>query len=563
MFDSIQRFFSAEGFMPHGMCYLWRPDVLGLHVLSDALIGLAYFSIPFTLLYFVRKRRDLEFNWMFVCFAVFIVACGTTHLMEIWTVWHPTYWLSGTVKAITALASVPTAVLLVKLIPTALKLPSPSVLRVANAELERQIVERQRAEDSVRKLNEVLEERVAQRTQELEKANERLRQTQQSVLQQERLRALGQMASGIAHDINNAISPAMLYTESLLETEPNLSSQTRAYLISIQRSMDDVAATVSRMREFYRQRPPQMVLEPVQLNTLVQQTAELTRARWSDIPQQRGVVIELQLDLASDLPVVMGVESELRVALTNLIFNAVDAMPEGGRLTLRTKVVEADEMLRPVQLEVSDTGVGMDEDTSQRCLEPFFTTKGERGTGLGLAMVYGIAHRHSADLEIESDLGKGTTVRLIFVDASAGRVLEPPETVPQVSKRCFKILLVDDDPLLLNSLCDVLGKYGHEAVTANGGQAGIDLFKSATQSGQPFDIVITDLGMPYVDGRQVAAAVKAHSHCTPVVLLTGWGQRLIAENDIPPHVDRILSKPPRLNELRTALSDLVRQVEPG
>src|SRR5215216_1946265 len=146
MHASIERFFSADGFMPHGMCYLWRPDVLGLHVVSDSLIAAAYLSIPFTLLYFVRKRRDLQFNWMFVCFAVFIIACGATHLMEIWTVWHPAYWVSGAVKAVTALASVPTAVLLVKLIPTALKLPSPANLQAANAELERQIVERKRAE---------------------------------------------------------------------------------------------------------------------------------------------------------------------------------------------------------------------------------------------------------------------------------------------------------------------------------------------------------------------------------------------------------------------------------
>src|SRR5450631_2730787 len=101
------RLTSSDGFMPHGMCYLWQPDVLTLHVASDLLITLAYFSIPFTLLYFVRKRGDLAFNWMFVCFAVFIVACGTTHLMEIWVIWHPVYWLSGTIKAVTALASVP------------------------------------------------------------------------------------------------------------------------------------------------------------------------------------------------------------------------------------------------------------------------------------------------------------------------------------------------------------------------------------------------------------------------------------------------------------------------
>src|ERR671924_2298894 len=130
--EHIARLFSTNGFMPHGMCYLWRPGVLGLHVVSDALITLAYFSIPFTLLYFVRKRSDLQFNWMFVCFAIFIVACGTTHLMEIWTVWEPTYWLAGLVKAITALASVPTAILLVQLIPETLRFPSPATLQAAN-----------------------------------------------------------------------------------------------------------------------------------------------------------------------------------------------------------------------------------------------------------------------------------------------------------------------------------------------------------------------------------------------------------------------------------------------
>ena len=284
-----------DGFMPHGMCYLWRPDCWPCTSSPTALISLAYLSIPFTLLYFVRKRRDLEFNWMFVCFAVFIVACGATHLMEIWTVWHPAYWLSGTIKAITALASVPTAILLVKLIPAALKLPSPTDLREANAELERQIAERRARRTCVRKLNEELEERVARRTRELEKANERLRQTQQTVLQQERLRVLGQMASGIAHDINNAISPVMLYTESLLETELNLSAEAHRL------SHHDAARhggrgrhRLAHARVLSAASAANGAASPCSSNTLVRETAELTRARWSDIPQQRGVVIELE-----------------------------------------------------------------------------------------------------------------------------------------------------------------------------------------------------------------------------------------------------------------------------
>src|SRR5260221_8577412 len=153
----IEYLFSADGFMPHGHCYLWRPGVLWLHILSDALITLAYFSIPFTLVYFVRRRKDLEFHWMFLCFAVFIVACGTTHLMEIWVIWHPTYWLSGAVKAITALVSVPTAILLLKLVPQALVLPSPAALQKARDELEKENIERKRFERELQKKNAELE----------------------------------------------------------------------------------------------------------------------------------------------------------------------------------------------------------------------------------------------------------------------------------------------------------------------------------------------------------------------------------------------------------------------
>ncbi len=226
-------------------------------------------------------------------------------------------------------------------------------------------------------------------------------------MQQERLRALGQMASGIAHDINNAISPVALYTDSLLEREAGISERGTGQLKTVQRAIHDVAATVARMREFYRQREPQMSLEPVQLNDLVQQVVELTRARWSDMPHMRGVVIDLKTELKPDLPLIMGVESEIRDALTNLVFNAVDAMPDGGALAA---CGPAPAEFGRVVVEVSDTGVGMDEATRRRCLEPFFTTKGERGTGLGLAMVYGMVQRHSADIDIDSAVGRGTTV---------------------------------------------------------------------------------------------------------------------------------------------------------
>jgi signal transduction histidine kinase len=392
----------------------------------------------------------------------------------------------------------------------------------------------------------------------LQGAYDDLRQTQQVVMQQERLRVLGQMASGVAHDINNSISPVALYTEALLENEPGLSERARNYLQTIQQAVGDVAETVGRMREFYRERDPETVMAPVHLNRLVQQVVDLTRARWSDMARQQGIEIRLLTDLAPRPPSVMGLESEIRDALTNLIFNAVDAMPRGGTLTLRTKLTpgggSSGSAAQPqIAVEIADTGTGMDEATRAKCLEPFFTTKGERGTGLGLAMVYGMIQRHRATIDIESEVGKGTTMRLVFPVAGTqvADSTSAQEVTPPLSR--LRILLVDDDPLLLESLREILEGDGHAVVAASGGQEGIDSFRAGSDAGKPFAVVITDLGMPHVDGRQVASAIKATSAATPVILLTGWGRRLAAEGDAPPHVDCVLAKPPRLAELRAGL----------
>ncbi|HWN47278.1 MAG TPA: PAS domain S-box protein, partial [Steroidobacteraceae bacterium] len=384
----------------------------------------------------------------------------------------------------------------------------------------------------------------------LQRAYDDLRASQQQVMQQERLRALGQMASGIAHDINNAISPVALYTEALLERETTLSPRARSQLEIIQRAVDDIAQTVARMGEFYRLREPQVSLAPVDLNKLVGQVIALTRARWSDMAQQRGAAIEVRTELAANLPPIAAVESQIRDALINLVFNAVDAMPEGGPLIIRTALA-AGTRSQIVLLDVEDKGIGMDEDTRRRCLEPFFTTKGTRGTGLGLAMVYGVAQRHGANLEIESEPGKGTLMRMSFAIAQTAPV--PVGVSPQPAPPApLRILIVDDDPLLLKSLRDALETDGHEVVSANGGKAGIEAFVESHAEGRPFPVVITDLGMPHVDGRKVASTIKGSTPETLVLMLTGWGRRLVAEGDVPPGVDQVLSKPPKLIELRAA-----------
>ena len=390
----------------------------------------------------------------------------------------------------------------------------------------------------------------------LQQAFDDLRRSQHTVMQQERLRALGQMASGIAHDINNALSPVSLYTESLLERETNLSERARTSLTIIQRAIDDVAGTVARMREFYRQREPQLMLALVDLNKVVEQVIELTRARWSDLSQKQGIDIQMQMELAEGLPGIMGAEGEIRDALTNLLFNAVDAMPEGGTLTLRTQSIQSAPDVQLVSVVVSDDGIGMDEETRRRCLEPFFTTKGERGTGLGLAMVYGMVQRHSAEFAIDSAPGRGTSVTLTFPAYTQNFGSTVRMATPTLIGPRLRILLIDDDPIIIKALEEALGADGHVTVAAGGGQAGIDAFRAALGTADAFALVITDLGMPRVDGRKVAQTVKTLSPRTPVILLTGWGQRMLADSDIPPHVDRLLSKPPRLQELRRAIKEL-------
>ncbi len=224
--------------------------------------------------------------------------------------------------------------------------------------------------------------------------------------------------------------------------------------------------------------------------------------------QQRGAAIDMRTELATDLPAMAAVESQIRDALVNLVFNAVDAMPDGGPLTIRTGLA-AGSRAQIVLLEVEDKGSGMDEDTRRRCLEPFFSTKGTRGTGLGLAMVYGVAQRHGAGLEIDSEPGKGTVVRMSFAIAPPSSAVAVGSGSHRKPAAPLRILIVDDDPLLLKSLRDALESDGHQVTSASGGQAGIDAFVESHAEGNPFPVVITDLGMPHVDGRKVASTIKA------------------------------------------------------
>jgi signal transduction histidine kinase/ActR/RegA family two-component response regulator/HAMP domain-containing protein len=403
--------------------------------------------------------------------------------------------------------------------------------------------------------------------QDLQKAYNDLRQSQQAVMQQERLKALGQMASGVAHDINNALSPVVGFADLLAQTEKGVSESGKKHLEYIKTAGRDIAHIVKRLREFYRPRDEHESLHLLQLGAVAKQMIDMMQPRWRDIPQVNGINIKMETDFAADTPEFAGIESEIREALTNLILNAIDALPTGGTITIRTRAAK-----RPPRegspteyavLEVSDTGVGMDETIRKRCLEPFFSTKGKRGTGLGLAMVYGVIERHEGKIEIESEQGKGTTMRLLF----AVRDLDVSDTTELIENGHvpgpFRILYIDDEPALRSLIQEILEHDGHKIETADGGQAGINAFHSAYIRKDPFDVVVTDLGMPIVDGQAVARAIKSESSATPVIMLTGWGAFLKKDGDVPKEVDGILSKPPRIEEIRTMLRRVTHKAKNG
>jgi signal transduction histidine kinase/HAMP domain-containing protein len=391
--------------------------------------------------------------------------------------------------------------------------------------------------------------RQAQLHQDLQRAYNELHQTQQAATQQERLKALGQMASGIAHDINNALSPIVGFAELLIQIEKNLTADGKKYLNYIKTAADDITHIVAGLREFYRLRDEHEALVALDLNHIVTQVVDMTRPCWRDLSQRRRIMIEVHKDLAPVLPSFVGIECEIREALTNLIINAVDAMPVGGDLTIRTRGGSSG-----LLLEVADTGIGMDEQTRKRCLEPFYSTKGKRGTGLGLAMVYGIMERHEGRIEIESAPGKGTTMRLVFPVAKS-TPMALPEAEQPAPLGPFHILYIDDEPNVRELVFEMLRHDGHQVETADGGKHGVIAFQTAQAAGKPFDVVITDLGMPHMDGREVALALKNEKPQTPVIMLTGWG--VFMKEDNTSQIDGILGKPPRIQEIRAKLREVL------
>jgi GAF domain-containing protein len=371
---------------------------------------------------------------------------------------------------------------------------------------------------------------------------------QDQLVRTEKLRALGEMASGVAHDFNNLLASVLGRAQLLLRRvqEPQL----RQWLQVIERAALDGAQTVRRLQEFTRIRRDQPLV-PLDVNQVVRDVLDITQSRWKEEPTSRGIALDLRLALG-EVPAVVGDAAELREALTNLILNAVDAMPNGGTLTLTTALVDD-----RVEMAVADTGVGMPAEVREKVFDPFFTTKGPQGTGLGLSMTYGIVSRHGGSIGVESEPGQGSTFRLSFPRGTDVQPEAPPPAAAAPAVRPLRCLVVDDEPPVRAVLGDILESAGHSVVTLGDGAEAIARFSAET-----FDLVVTDLAMPRVSGWQVARAVKQAAPQVPVFLVTGFGVELSAEERHTHGVDVVLVKPLQIQEILDAVAEIARTRPP-
>jgi len=676
MGEFFRKLFTSD-FMPHGTCYLWNPSVLWLNVISDGLICAAYYAIPLLLFLFFRKRSDITFRWVFVAFAGFILACGTTHLLGVWTVWHGTYRLDGLVKAVTAFASVSTAVLLVPLLPALVKLPSPTALQGLNQQLQQEIDERRRmagvlerqaslmdlaydaiivrgldgdirfwnrgaenmygwakdqtlgrvsheflatgfpepletinqqlretghwegelthttrngsalvvasrwalresnapgtyevmeinrdvtkertAREELREANQTLEVRVKERTAaleqtaaSLERANaalveqiDRSQRLEDQLLQTQKMEAIGQLAGGIAHDFNNLLTVVFGYNRMILEDQSN-TADVLDWAGQVRDAAERAASLTNQLLAFSRRQ----VLQPkiVDLNEIVRNMERLLRR-----------VIGEDIDLATRLdPVLESVQADpghLEQVIMNLVVNARDAMPAGGKITVETANMTLDEAytrshsgVAPgeyVQLAISDTGEGMTEETQRRIFEPFFTTKElGKGTGLGLSIVYGIVKQNGGEIWVYSQQGLGTTFKIYLPAVLPGKYDESGRLVVSTSERGHEtILLVEDETNVRMLVRAVLKKQGYTILESKDVHHAMRL---ARERREPIDLLLTDVVMPDLSGPELARQLLTVHPEMKVLYMSGYADSAIVRHGVLPPEVAFMQKP--------------------
>jgi signal transduction histidine kinase/ActR/RegA family two-component response regulator len=390
----------------------------------------------------------------------------------------------------------------------------------------------------------------AQLFSDLKQTLKELKQAQDQIIQAEKLRALGEMASGVAHDFNNVLAVILGNIQLLLYQLDRLSpEEIRDQLRTIEKSSKDGAETVRRIQDFTgMRRDKEFTL--LSFNEIIEEVVTITQPRWKDQPQKAGIQIELIKNLEK-IPMILGNPSELREVLTNIIFNAVDAMPQGGKITISTRM-KGDW----VEVRITDTGIGMAEEVKKRVFDPFFSTKGVTNSGLGMSVSYGIIKRHGGEILIESEPGKETTFILHLLGGREKEEPERKEIIPVRELRSARILVIEDEDPVRDILSRMLRTKGHQVVTAPDGEEGIERFKK-----EKFDLVFTDLGMEKISGWEVGKAIKGMNPKVPIALITGWGMELDREKMNENGIDLIISKPFNLDQVIHLVSEAMELKE--
>ncbi len=615
----------------HGYCYLWNPSLVALHITSDSLIALSYLSISITLAAFVyRVRQALPFHWMFLAFGTFILACGATHAMEIWTLWSPVFWLSANVKIVTAIASLATAVTLPALVPRA-----EATLRQASLSEERRrqldeahaaLRERQRTvEDFIQALPaavlvvdrqgtpyyanrlataflgpDVMTRSLGQQSvplfvtatqhpypldqlplhralrgetvsvDDVEVRRDGIstalevaaapildpsgtvvqavavyhditnrKNLERDFAQAQKMQAVGLLAGGIAHDFNNSLTAVYGYAAWLRDELPK-DSQLQEPVNEIRKAADRASGLTRHLLAFSRKQILQV--EPLDVNEVLQDMERMLRRL---LPEH--ITLEWIFDSRGEL--VTTDKSQVEQVVLNLVINARDAMPNGGRLVIETGSVTLDEEYvkshigaKPgphVMLAVSDNGIGMDTATQARIFEPFFTTKGTAGTGLGLSTVYGIVKQSGGNVWVYSELGRGTTFK-VYLPVTVEQPLHEPIMPLPVVTGSERILLVEDEPAIRQLCANVLRKRGYTVYEAADGEQAVALAETPQLQ---LDLVLTDVVLPGMNGRRVAERVSQIHRGVKVLYISGYTENAIVHTGVLDPMVAFLPKP--------------------
>ena len=360
----------------------------------------------------------------------------------------------------------------------------------------------------------------------------------------DKLRALGQLASGVAHDFNNSLA-AILGRAQLLRRQLKDEALVRNLDI-IQTAAEDAAATVRRIQTFARKAPAKE-FEVLDVGSLLNDAVEITRTRWQNEARLRGLEYEVTLD-AKPGQNTYGSASELREVFVNLIVNAVDAMPEGGKLD-----VSSERENGHLRLKFADSGTGMPEDVRQKIFEPFFSTKGAHGTGLGLSVSYSIIERHEGTISVASEPGRGTVFTINLTAYDAERV-EDSETNPLPEQNSISILVVDDEEFVRETLADMLEAMGHRVVIAESGQQAIQRLGEGD-----FELVFSDLAMPEMDGWETAREIRKRWPEMNIVLVTGYGPGTTPPAGEAQLVNAIIGKPFDFVQVSNTIAQVCRE----